>query len=199
MVKKHHKKKASAPTPKTTNALFKINNTIMLTIMIVIVLTVSIVALVMFMNSRATIIGIQDNMSKSFMQSLSVFNVPNQTAEQFEAELPFLKSKLNEVIYKNYQIKDIVVTDNDKNLNVVYKTLEESDEFEYKLKGEPSTFKLQKSSRYIADNYRAILVTKHINDNNSKEVKTYHIQLIIPQADNAQMQALYDFTQIFFS
>ena len=110
MVKKHHKKKASAPTPKTTNALFKINNTIMLTIMIVIVLTVSIVALVMFANSNATITNAQDNTSKGFMKSLYVFNVPNQTAEQFEEELPLLKSKLDETISGKYVVKDILVT-----------------------------------------------------------------------------------------
>ena len=198
MVKKHRKKKAIAPTK--TNTSYKGNNTIMLTIMIVIVLTVSVVSIVMFANSKDSIKNIQDNLPADFIKSLSVFNMQDKTVQQFEAELPFLQSKLNEVIYKDYyQIKDIVVTDNDKKLNVVYKTLEENDVFIYNIAGEPSTFKLKKSSRYNANNYRSILITKHINDKNLKEGKTYHIHLIIQNDDNAQMQALTEFYQIFIA
>ena len=198
MVKKHRKKKSIAPTTQTTtNTAIKVNNTIMLTIMIVIVFTVSLVEVVMFVNSRESIKSIQNNLPSDFIQSLNVFNNNEQSIQQFEQELPFLQSKINQIIYKNYKVKDVIVTD-DK-LNEVYKTLEPTDKYIYNIAGEASTFRLMATSRYNASNYRSVLITKLVNDAQTKEKKTYYIHLIIPAGDNTQMQALTDFAKIFFA
>ena len=192
MVKKNRAKKTITPN---NNTAYKVNNTIMLTIMIVIILVVSVVELAMFVNSRESIKSIQNNLPADFMQSLYVFDNEKQTAQQFEAELPQLQSKINQVIYKNYKVKDVLVT-NDK-LKEVYSTLEPDDKYIYTIVGEPSTFRLKTCSRYNANNYRSVLITKYFVVD--KEKVGYHIHLIIPAAENKQMQALTDFAKIFFA
>ena len=156
MVKKNRAKKTITPN---NNTAYKFNNTIMLTIMIVIILVVSVVELAMFVNSRESIKSIQNNLPADFMQSLYVFDNEKQTAQQFEAELPQLQSKINQVIYKNYKVKDVLVT-NDK-LKEVYSTLEPDDKYIYTIVGEPSTFRLKTCSRYNANNYRSVLITRY--------------------------------------
>lgn len=192
MVKKNRAKKTITPN---NNTAYKVNNTIMLTIMIVIILVVSVVELAMFVNSRESIKSIQNNLPADFMQSLYVFDNEKQTAQQFEAELPQLQSKINQVIYKNYKVKDVLVT-NDK-LKEVYSTLEPDDKYIYTIVGEPSTFRLKTCSRYNANNYRSVLITRYFVVD--KEKVGYHIHLIIPAAENKQMQALTDFAKIFFA
>lgn len=197
MAKKNQKKRANN---KSFNLSFKFNNTIMLSIMMVIIITVSLVEVVMFVNSRESIKSIQNNLPTDFIQSLYVFNNKEQTAKQFELELPFLQNKLNEVIYKNYTIKDIVVTD-DKLKEVFSSLTPNEDVYTYNIAGVPNTFKLKVCSRYNANNYRSILIKREFEETNNGKIakKTYYVHLIIPEGSNVQMNDLAEFAKIFFA
>lgn len=166
----------------------------------VIIFTVSVVEITMFVNSRESIKSIQNTLPAEFIQSLYVFNNKNQTARQFEMELPFLQSRLNEIIYKDYTVKDIVVT-NEKLEEVFSSLTKNEDVYTYIIAGEPSTFKLKICSRYNANNYRSILIKRSFDDTiNGKLVKkTYYIHLIIPEGSDVQMRNLAEFAKIFFS
>ena len=150
VARKNQKKNASVPK-NTTKINF--NNSIMSSIMMIIMVIVSVVGVTMFVNSRESIKSIQNNLPTDFIQSLYVFNNRNQTAAQFEAELPQLQGKLNQIISKDYTVKDIVVTD--EKLEEKFSSLTKGEDvYQYNIAGEPTTFKLIASGRYNVNNYR---------------------------------------------
>lgn len=196
MARKNQKKNASVPK-NTTKINF--NNSIMSSIMMIIMVIVSVVGVTMFVNSRESIKSIQNNLPTDFIQSLYVFNNRNQTAAQFEAELPQLQGKLNQIISKNYTVRDIIVTD--EKLEEKFSSLTKGEDvYQYNIAGEPTTFKLIASGRYNVNNYRSVLIKKDFEGNVDGKIsqKTYYIHLIIPAGDDRHMRDLNEFSKYFF-
>ncbi len=177
---------------KNISLSFKFNNTIMLSIICVVISIVIIVLGVMFAYSRDSIKSIQDDLPSEFIESLYCFNKENETSQEFVNNLPNLQSEINRVIKKCYKVKDIMVTD--EKLNIVYTSFKEGTQYIYKIKGNPSTFKLTAALNYNADNYRSIYIKKTFSDN-----KSYNINLVVPQEDNIYINNVDNFVKIFFS
>ncbi len=199
-------KKIVKKRKKSAGFAFKFNYTIMLSIMLVVISIVIIVIGVMFAYSKDSIKGIQDNLATKFITSLNVLNKPNETSEMFISNVQFLQNEINNVISQDLKIKDILVTVdvNDKNKivqKIIYTSLDDKDRYTYKIMDNPSTFKLLASTRYNADNYRNIYIKKSFVEKgvNGDELKTYHINLIIPKDENIYLNNLDDFAKIFFS
>ena len=197
MVKKNHKKNVNA---QKNFSQLNLNNSIMSSVVFWIVVIAAVVCGFVYRFSVTTIVSMQKQLPAEMIESLYVFNNQNQTASQFEAELPKLQEKLNQIIAKDYTIKDIVVTD-DK-FEEKYSSLnKKQDIYRYNVQGEPSTFKLMASGRYNVGNYRPLFIKKEINDvvNGKFITKTYYIHLIIPNGDDSQMQNLNTTAKYFFA
>ncbi len=186
---------------KNNNFSFKFNNTIMLSIIFVVIAIVIIVEGVLYAYSRDTIKNLENKLPSEFIESLYVFNNNNQTIEEFENNLPNLKNEINSVVDNKYKIKDILVTD--ENLKIIHKTLDDSARYIYKVNKTPSSFQLVASTRYNADNYRSIYIKKTITDKKQfgveQKTKTYNIHLILPKDTEAYTRNIDDFAKLFFS
>ena len=197
MVKRNHKKNIAVTKNATTS---KVNWSIMSSIIFSIIAIVVVVCAFMYGNSIRLINSIQNQLPTDFIQSLYVFNNRNQTAAEFEAELPSLQGKLNQIISKDYTIKDIVVTD-DKFEEKFSSLNKEQDSYRYNVPNKAASFKLVACGRYNVNNYRSILIKKEFQENLDGKVnqKTYYINLIIPNGDDAIMRGLNDIAKYFFA
>ena len=108
MVKRSHKKNIGVTKNATTSKfVWSIKSSIVFWIILIVVA----VSAFVYAYSITLVNNIQKQLPNDFVQSLYVFDNNNQTSEQFEAELPLLQGKLNQIISKNYTVKDIVVTE----------------------------------------------------------------------------------------
>ena len=197
MVKRNHKKNIGV----TSNAMpSKVNWSIMSSIIFSIIAIVVVVCAFMYGNSIRLITSIQNQLPTDFIQSLYVFNNKSQTVAEFEAELPSLQWKLNQIISKDYIIKDIVVTD--EKFEEKFSSLnKEQDLYRYNVPGKAASFKLVTCGRYNVNNYRSILIKKDLQENIGGKVsqRTYYINLIIPNGDDSHMQDLNNAAKYFFA
>ena len=196
MVKKNHKKNVNS---QQNTLKLNLNNSIMSSIVFWVVVIAVVVCGLAYRHSITTIFSIQKQLPTDFIQSLYVFN-NNQTATEFETGLPKLQEKLNQIISKDYTIKDIVVTD--ANFEEKFSSLnKQQDVYRYNVQGEPSTFKLMTSGRYNVNNYRTLFFKKELNDVSGGKVtsKTYYIHLVIPNGDDSYVQDLNNTAKYFFA
>ena len=198
------KKKTSAKKKivQPKSSLFKFNNTINLSIMIVIIILVSIVELVMFIYSRDSIKGIQIKLPTDIIGSLAYFNHLPEGKDALSVRIPAIQNKLNEILPVQYKIADIVVT-NQQNQEV-YKTGDVN--YHYKIKDDPSSFQLKPSVKYRdPGNFRSLYIKKEYFPLDKVEDKGYYnIYLvvssdIISQSDNKYLNDITQFVKIFFS
>ncbi len=192
------KKKIIQPKP----SLFKFNNTINLSIMIVIIVLVSIVECVMFIYSRDSIKGIQIKLPTDIIGSLAYFNNLPEDKESLSIRIPAIKNKLDEILPKQYKISDIVVTDQGD--NEIYKTGDVS--YQYKIKGDPASFQLKPSVKYRdPGKFRSLYIKKEYSSLSKIESKGYYnIYLIVSsdivsQDNNKYLDNITQFVKIFFS
>ena len=197
MVKRSHKKNIGVTKNATTSKfVWSIKSSIVFWIILIVVA----VSAFVYAYSITLVNNIQKQLPNDFVQSLYVFDNNNQTSEQFEAELPLLQGKLNQIISKNYTVKDIVVTD-EKFTEKFSSLNKEEDAFRYIIENKASSFKLVKCGRYNVNNYRALFVQKDFSETVDGKVsqKTYHIHLIIPNGDDTQMKELNNIAKYFFA
>ena len=198
------KKKTSAKKKivQPKSSLFKFNNTINLSIMIVIIILVSIVELVMFIYSRDSIKGIQIKLPTDIIGSLAYFNHLPEGKDALSVRIPAIQNKLNEILPVQYKIADIVVT-NQQNQEV-YKTGDVN--YHYRIKDDPSSFQLKPSVKYRdPGNFRSLYIKKEYFPLDKVEDKGYYnIYLvvssdIVSQSNNKYLNDITQFVKIFFS
>lgn len=198
------KKKTSAKKKivQPKSSLFKFNNTINLSIMIVIIILVSIVELVMFIYSRDSIKGIQIKLPTDIIGSLAYFNHLPEGKDALSVRIPAIQNKLNEILPVQYKIADIVVT-NQQNQEI-YKTGDVN--YHYRIKDDPSSFQLKPSVKYRdPGNFKSLYIKKEYFPLDKVEDKGYYnIYLvvssdIISQSDNKYLNDITQFVKIFFS
>lgn len=198
------KKKTSAKKKivQPKSSLFKFNNTINLSIMIVIIILVSIVELVMFIYSRDSIKGIQIKLPTDIIGSLAYFNHLPEGKDALSVRIPAIQNKLNEILPVQYKIADIVVT-NQQNQEI-YKTGDVN--YHYRIKDDPSSFQLKPSVKYRDPrNFKSLYIKKEYFPLDKVEDKGYYnIYLvvssdIISQSDNKYLNDITQFVKIFFS
>ena len=198
------KKKTSAKKKivQPKSSLFKFNNTINLSIMIVIIILVSIVELVMFIYSRDSIKGIQIKLPTDIIGSLAYFNHLPEGKDALSVRIPAIQKKLNEILPVQYKIADIVVT-NQQNQEV-YKTGDVN--YHYRIKDDPSSFQLKPSVKYRdPGNFRSLYIKKEYFPLDKVEDKGYYnIYLvvssdIVSQSNNKYLNDITQFVKIFFS
>ena len=198
------KKKTSAKKKivQPKSSLFKFNNTINLSIMIVIIILVSIVELVMFIYSRDSIKGIQIKLPTDIIGSLAYFNHLPEGKDALSVRIPAIQNKLNEILPVQYKIADIVVT-NQQNQEV-YKTGDVN--YHYRIKDDPYYFQLKPSIKYRdPGNFRSLYIKKEYFPLDKVEDKGYYnIYLvvssdIVSQSNNKYLNDITQFVKIFFS
>ncbi|MCD7879531.1 MAG: ATP-binding protein, partial [Candidatus Gastranaerophilales bacterium] len=206
VIKKTQKKKKKNEYETSPLLRFNNNNTIRLSIMIIILITVSIVEAVMYVYSRDSIKSVESVLPSEFIQSLKVFQNNVQTDNEFLDSLPSIKAQLNSVLIGDYKVQDIVVTN--ENMHTVYSSLYAKSQYIYKIKDNPSSFKLIYSPIYTADDYRTLFVQKEVikTELNSESISVptsnkvkYNIYLIVPKPEEKYENAITGFVKIFFS
>ncbi len=195
-MKKKIEKKKKGIIPKR-GFKFQLRSTIMSNIMFVMLLTV--VAIMLSMSAFAVTIikSMQKDLPAEFISSLKIFNEKYNTSQEFEQRLYSLKDDINNVILKNYNVKDIYVSD--ANRKPVFTTFQEGTEYRYETNS-PISFKLLTSPTYTASNYRAVYVPKTIDEkiNNKIVKKQYNIHLIIPQENDKYINSIKDISKTLF-
>ncbi len=195
-MKKRIEKKKKIIKPKR-GFKFQLRTTIMSNIMLVMLLTVVAIMLSMSAFGVTIIKSMQKDLPSEFISSLRVLNEKYQNSQEFEQRLTTLKDDINTVILKNYNIKDIYVSDANK--KTVFTTLQDGSEYRYETNN-PMSFKLLTSPTYTASNYRAIYVPKTIDEkvNNKSIKKQYNIHLIIPQENDKYINSIKDISKTLF-
>ena len=206
------KKRSIRPRPEFS---LRFKSTIMSNIMIVMLATIIVVTLALTVASYATIKNMQDKLPTDFISSLDVFDNKQQTAQEFEANLPELQKRINDSILKNYDVQDLLVAYH--NGRKVYTTLDNEDRdksainYSY-IKDETNqyTFKLKQSDKYSVSKYRIISFSlpfykkdefgNFIKDSSLKfELdKLYDIYLIVPSATTEYVNKFVEYSKNIF-
>lgn len=187
-MKKKIEKKKKTLKPQAGFKL-QLRTTIMSNIMFVMLLTVVAIMISMSAFSVTIIKSLQKDLPSEFISSLRVLNEKYQTSQEFEERLNTLKEDINTVIIKNYNVKDIYVSDENKKF--VFATFEDGVSYRYETNN-PMSFKLLASPTYTASNYRAIYVPKTIAG------KKYNIHIIIPQENDKYINGIKDISKTLF-
>lgn len=195
-MKKKIKKKEKALKSKRGFKL-QLKATIMSNIMFVMLLTIVAIMLSMSACGINIVKSMQKDLPAEFISSLGVLNEKYNTSQEFEQRLNTLKDDINTVIVRNYNVKDIYVSDANK--KTVFTTLKDGSEYRYETNN-PISFKLLTSPTYTASNYRTVYIKKTINETiNDKTVKKqYNIHLIIPQENDQYVNSIRDISKNLF-
>lgn len=195
MKKKIEKKKKNI-IPKQ-GFKFQLRTTIMSNIMVVMLVTIALITILTSASATSIVIAQQKDIPTEFISSLKVFNENYQTFQEFEQRLNTLKDDINSIILKNYNIKDIYVSDENKKL--VFTTFQEGSKYNYET-NKPTSFKLLSTPTYTASNYRSIYIPKTINEkvNGETITKKYNIHLIIPQESDKYKNSVDENARIIF-
>lgn len=181
MNKKNDKKKRRQ---KFRGFSLRFNNTITLSIMLVIIATVTIVELIMYVYTQDSIKSLQNELSSDIISNVQIFNKDLYTGN-FNA----VQEDLNKILAGSYVVKYVVVFDS--NMKEVYNSLPKDSQYIFRTPNNPGTFKLKFAPDLDTNNLRTIYIKK-IN---------YHIYLGMSQSDflEVYMIQIQNFIKIFFS
>ncbi len=154
IVKKKKKKKQEEQPKSFFNGIsFRFNNTISLTIMIVLISIVGIVEFIMYTYCQDSIKSFQNDMSSDVVSNISIFN-----SDVNQGNFSSLQYDLNNVLSGSYNVKYIVVLNSQ--LKEIYNSLPKDAKYIFRVENSPSSFKLMSSQSLNANYMRTIYVPK---------------------------------------
>ncbi len=158
-----------------------VSNTIMLTIMIVIIALVSLVECFMYVYTRDSIRDTQQNLSSEFISNLQVFNLALANKDYAS-----IKDSLNSVLSENLNIKYIIVTD--INNTELYSSLPNDSKYVYKLPDNPASLIVTNLQGANLKDYKIVYINK-FNTN---------VYILFPDENNIVSKNFTDSVKIFF-
>ena len=133
MIKKVEKKKKRL---RYRGFSLRFNNTITLSIMFVIIVTVSIVELIMYVFSQDSVKSLQNELSADFISNLQVFN-----KDLYTKNFSSIQTDLNNVLSGSYIVNYVVILNSD--MEEVYNSLSKDSQYIFRTPNNPATFKLK--------------------------------------------------------
>ena len=181
MIKKVEKKKKRL---RYRGFCLRFNNTITLSIMFVIIVTVSIVELIMYVYSQDSVKSLQNELSADFISNLQVFN-----KDLYTKNFSSIQTDLNNVLSGSYIVNYVVILNSD--MKEVYNSLSKDSQYIFRTPNNPATFKLKFAPDIDRKNVRTIYIKK-VN---------YNIYIGMTQSNFLEryILSMENFVRIFFS